>query len=100
MPEDMAYKLIMLIILPAIMTACATFSVVSSIIVILIIVLRNLKRKNVEEEKKADSNITKDDQYQFSIFPDKEKDMIMNENHTNTETENGRQKCINVEFST
>ena len=96
MPEAMAYKLDMLIILPAIMTACATFSVVSSVITILIIILRNLKKKKVEEEKKPDSYITKDDQYQFSNFPDIEKDMIVNENNTNTETENGRQKCMSV----
>ena len=92
----MAYKLDMLIILPAIMTACATFSVVSSVITILIIVLRNLKKKKVEEEKKTDSNFSNDTHYQFSNFPDTEKDMIVNENNTNTETEKGRQKCMNV----
>ena len=101
MPEAMASKLNMLIILPAIMTTCGAFSIVSSVLIMLTIVIGNLKKRKVEEEEedKEDTSMSKDIQY-FSTFPVTEKDMRVNENLANSETEISRQKCMTVEFST
>ena len=102
MPEAMASKLTVLIILPAIMTACGAFSIVSSILIMLTIVMGNLKKRKVEEEEedKEDTSMPKDIQY-FSSLPVTEKDMIVHENIANSETEISRQKCMTVEeFST
>ena len=100
MPEDMASKLSVLIILPAIMAACSAFSIVSSALIMLIIFMGNLKKRKIEEEeKKEDTSLSKDIQY-FSSLPVTEKDMIVNENLANSETENSRQKCMTVELST
>ena len=98
----MASKLSVLIILPAIMAACGAFSIVCSALIILIIVMGNLKKRKIEEEeeeKKEDTSLSKDIQY-FSSLPVTEKDMIVNENLANSETENSRQKCMTVELST
>ena len=95
MPEAMASKLTMLIILPAIMTACGAFSIVSSIIFMLTIVIGNLKKRKVEEEEEI-----KEDIKYISSLPVTEKDMIVNENLANSGTEISRQKCMTVEFST
>ena len=98
----MASKLSVLIILPTIMAACGAFSIVSSALIMLIIVMGNLKKRKIEEEeeeKKEDTSLSKDIQY-FSSFPVTEKDMIVNENLANSETENSRQKCMTVELST
>ena len=95
MPEAMASKLTVLIILPAIMTACGAFSIVSSILIILTIVMGNLKKRKVEEEEEDKEEIK-----YLSSLPVTEKDMIVNENIANSETEISRQKCMTVEFST
>ena len=95
MPEAMASKLTVLIILPAIMTACGAFSIVSSILIILTIVIGKLKKREVEEEEEDKEEIK-----YLSSLPVTEKDMIVNENIANSETEISRQKCMTVEFST
>ena len=97
MPEAMASKLTVLIILPAIMTACGAFGIVSSFIIILTIVIGNIKKRKVEEEEeiKEDTSMSKDIQ-SFSSLPLTEKDMIVNENIANSETEISLQKCMTV----
>ena len=90
----MASKLTVLIILPAIMTACGAFSIVSSFLIMLTIVMGNLKKRKDEEEEEI-----KEDIKNFSSLPVREKDMIVHENIANSETEISRQKCMTVEFS-